>query len=315
MRTLGGWEITLCGGLACFMFGPLRALHGCVPGLGIAHTQRDRFEMNDEYIKTEIASADGALLEAFVRRLRATRALQEAQDAKDGEITANLAGDAAILRRLIEAAPEDVPVDAIARFCRAFIGECVVFQGVKQVAYTSSEEFRMVSAARGYFGYAVDLVPAVDWREALEMVTETRGMVACLPWPETPGSGQWWPALIENRFRELRILAGWPNLPGESGGQLEAALVAPQTLSPSGADDTYAIGHDDMHEAERLLVQAGLVGEVVARVRSLALIRLNGFVEEDDKRLALTQAGGLDGFRVIGALPRSTQAGSDQTEG
>ncbi len=261
--------------------------------------------MSDQYIRTEIASADAALLEAFMRRLRATRALQEAQDATDGEITANLAGDAAILRRLIAAAPDDIPIDSIARFCRAFIGECVVFQGVKQVAYTASEEMRMVSAARGYFGYAVELVPATDWREALEMVVETRGMVACLPWPETPGSGQWWPALIENRFDNLRILAGWPNLPGESRGQLEAALVAPQALAPSGADDTFAIGHDDIFEAPRILKEAGFEGEVVARVRSLALIRLSGFVTEDDKRLALTRAGGIDGFRVIGALPHT----------
>ena len=187
--------------------------------------------MSDEYIRAEITAADRQLVDAFMRRLRAIRALQEARGASDNEITANLAGDAANIRRFIDASPDDIPPDAIARFCRAFIGECVTYQGVRTVTFAQGDEQRMVNAARGYFGYGVTLEHAVDWRTALEMVIERDGLVACLPWPETPGAGQWWPALIEDRFSDLRILAGWPNLPGDDV-ELEAH---PQTLNARAA--------------------------------------------------------------------------------
>ena len=91
--------------------------------------------MSDEYIRAEITAADRQLVDAFMRRLRAIRALQEARGASDNEITANLAGDAANIRRFIDASPDDIPPDAIARFCRAFIGECVTYQGVRTVTF------------------------------------------------------------------------------------------------------------------------------------------------------------------------------------
>ena len=257
--------------------------------------------MSDEFIQAEISAADKQLVDAFIRRLRAIRAIQEARGHDDKTITANLAGDAANIRRFIETAPSDIPPDAVARFCRAFIGECVTYQGVKTVAFAQGDEQRMVNAARGYFGYGVTLEPASDWRAALEMVMENDGMVGCLPWPELPGAGQWWPALIEDRFHDLKILAGWPNLPGPDT-PLEAALIARRNLEPSGSDDMLLIAHDDMHDAERLLRNAEIPGEVTARVRSQALIRVNGYIAEDDLRIAHLRAAGLDGLRVVGIL-------------
>ena len=270
--------------------------------------------MSEEYIRTEIQAADEALISAFTKRFRALRALQEIRGKEDSEISADLALDAASVRRIVAATPDDVPRDSIARVLRTVIGECVVFQGVKTVCFTAADHERMVSAARGMFGYSVNLVPAADWREALEMASEKTGVIACLPWPETPGSGQWWPALIEDRFDALRILAGWPNLPGERRTILDTAVVAKQALTPSGSDDTFAIGHDDLHEANRILREASLEGEPVARVRTLALIRLQGFVHEDDSRLAEARKGGLEGLRVVGALPRlSPEGGASAT--
>ena len=261
--------------------------------------------MSDEFIQAEISAADKQLVEAFIRRLRAIRALQEARGHDDKQITANLAADAANIRRFIDAAPGDIPPDAVARFCRAFIGECVTYQGVRSVAFAQGDEQRLVNAARGYFGYGVSLQSAADWRVALEMAIEEDGLVACLPWPELPGAGQWWPALIENRFQDLRILAGWPNLPGEEIA-LEAALIARRKLEPSGADDTLLICHDDMHDAERLMRNHEMFGEVTARVRSLALIRYSGFLADDDVRLAELRNAGLDGLRVVGILSHPT---------
>ncbi|MFC7292078.1 hypothetical protein [Hirschia litorea] len=260
--------------------------------------------MNDEYILAEIESADRALSEAFVRRLRAISALKEARHVDENEISADLAADAALIRRLIGEAPDDVSIDAVARFCRAFIGECVVYQGVKAVRYAGGDEARLVDAARGFFGYAAKLTRSADPREALEAVAEEAGVVACLPWPELAGGGQWWPMMNESRFAGLKILSGWPNLPGDDAPPMETAIVARKALSPSGSDDMFAIAHDDIHDANRLLRQIELPGEVVARVRSLALIKLSGYVTEDDSRVIEARNAGLDGFRIIGVLPR-----------
>ncbi|ACT57928.1 hypothetical protein [Hirschia baltica] len=260
--------------------------------------------MNEEFIRAEIESADKALNEAFIRRLRAISALKEAKRVDDTEISADLAADAALVRRLIEEAPDDVSIDAVARFCRAFIGECVVYQGVKAVRYAGGDATRLVAAARGFFGYAANLTSAVDPREALEAVAEETGVVACLPWPELAGGGQWWPMMNESRFSGLKILSGWPNLPGENAQPLETAIVARKELSPSGADDMYAIAHDDIHDAHRILRNLDMPGEVVARVRSLALIKLSGYITEDDSRLAEARQAGLDGLQIIGVLPR-----------
>ena len=260
--------------------------------------------MSDEYIQAEIEAADKAFVDAFVRRLRAINALKEARDKNDTEIWADLAADAATIRKFADAAPKDAPADAITRICRALIGESVVLQGVRQVLLAGGDEARLLSAARGYFGYAAEIKHAADAREALETLIEEDGVVACLPWPELPGAGQWWPTLNENRFSDLRILSGWPILPGRED-QKEAAIVARKPLSPSGSDDMYAIAHDDIHAAESCLRRAGVEAEVVARVRSLALIRLSGYMEENDPRLAQARADELDGLRIIGAVPRA----------
>jgi hypothetical protein len=53
-----------------------------------------------------------------------------------------------------------------------------------------------------------------------------------------------------------------------------------------------------------LLATAGLTAEVAARARSLALIRLSGFVAEDDPRLEVARRLGLDGLRLVGVRPQ-----------
>jgi hypothetical protein len=48
----------------------------------------------------------------------------------------------------------------------------------------------------------------------------------------------------------------------------------------------------------------GLKADVVARARSLALIRISEFVAVDDRRIDLARRAGLDGLRVVGVRPR-----------
>jgi hypothetical protein len=75
-------------------------------------------------------------------------------------------------------------------------------------------------------------------------------------------------------------------------------------MESSGDDDTLATAHDDRYQAERTLSDLDFKAEVVARARSLALIRIKEFVSVDDRRIELARKAGLDGLRIVGVRPR-----------
>jgi hypothetical protein len=111
--------------------------------------------------------------------------------------------------------------------------------------------------------------------------------------------------LNETRYQDHRIHAGWPNLPGEDAPAPKTAIIARKQLSPSGADDIFAIAHDDIHDANRIMRLVELPGEVVSRVRSLALIKIRGYIDDADSRLEAARSEGLDGLRIVGVLPHA----------
>lgn len=215
------------------------------------------------------------------------------------------AREAAEMRRLYRQAGElGAPPDAIARLWRSLCGDMLVARGLKSVYVAGGDIAHSLEAARGYFGFAPNLVPVVEIREALERAMDQQGVISCLPWPEHAGSGQWWPMLNEGRFRSLSIVAGWPSLPGSPSVTPKMAVIGRIGMESSGDDDTLATAHDDQHRAERLLAEFDLQAEVVARARSLALIRIKEFVSVDDRRIDLARREGLDGLRIVGVRPR-----------
>lgn len=220
-----------------------------------------------------------------------------------GDFAGNLPGQAAQLRQALASGTSAIPPDAAARLWRSLCGEVMAARGLKAVYLAGGETAQMIEAARGYFGFAVPLTLLGDVREALDRVEDTPGALACVPWPEIAGAGQWWPMLNEGRFRELSIIAGWPQIPGEADPMPKVAIVGKAQPSSSGNDDTFATAHDDTFVADGILARAGLQAAVVARARSLALIRIRGFAPNDDPRLDMARQGGLDGLRVIGGLP------------
>lgn len=246
-------------------------------------------------IAAEAEALDARLIEMLAERWR----LLEREIAAPG-LDASFRPDreAAAVRRFVERSAGRLPAAAASRVWRSFAAEMLPLRGVKACLALATT----LNAARGYVGFATPVIEAAEVREALERADAGKGELACLPWPEHAGPGQWWPMLNENRFRGLAILDGWPRWPG--GGAPRAAMVGRAPVRGSGADDTLLTAHDDRHDAERLLAEAGLVGEIAARARSLVLIRLKEFAGEADPRLDAARSAGLDGLRVIGVLPR-----------
>ena len=216
------------------------------------------------------------------------------------------AREAAEMRRMCRAASAaGTPPDAIARIWRSLCGDVAAARGLNAVYVAGGDVTLGVEAARGYFGFGPNVLPIVGIRDALERAESTPGVLACVPWPEHAGSGQWWPMLNENKFRNLAIVAGWPSLPGSAAETPRMAIVGKMSMESSGEDDTLATAHDDHYSADKRLQDVGLQAEVVARARSLALIRIPEFVAVDDRRIDLARKAGLDGLRVVGVRPRA----------
>ena len=244
-------------------------------------------------------AAEDSLLSAIAERWRVL--LQEAAENPGGPAF-NPAREAAAGRRLAQAGA-GAPPDVIARLWRQFCGDMAAARGLK--AYVGGGEVgQTMLGARGYFGFGAHMQPAVEIRDALEKASEVPGIMAVLPWPEHAGAGQWWPMLNEHRFHDLNIVAGWPSLPGAAGDIPRVAIVGRMPIEPSGDDEMLATVHDDAREAERIIRKHVVECEVTARARSLALVRLKGYVAPDDRRLDMARQQGLDGLRIVGVRPR-----------
>ncbi len=247
-------------------------------------------------------TATDPLLAALAERWRE---LQELPAVSPAGIGFRPAREAAEMRRLTRAAAlAAIPPDAIARVWRSLCGDMLVTRGLKTVYVAGGDISLSLEAARGYFGFAPQVTAVVEIRDALERADQNQGVLACVPWPEHAGAGQWWPMLNEGRFRNLAIVAGWPSYPGSPSDAPRIAVIGRVAMEASGEDDTFATAHDDKYIAEQRLADVGLKGEVVARARSLALIRIREFVALDDRRVDLARKAGLDGLRVVGVRPR-----------
>jgi hypothetical protein len=233
------------------------------------------------------------------------RELREAPAVSAAGIGVRPAREAAELRRLIGAGRRaGLPEAALARIWRSLCGEIAAERGLSAVCVAGGDASQSVEAARGYFGFAPPVALLSSVREALERALSQQGALACLPWPEPSGAGQWWAMLNENRFHPLVIVDSWTCLSAGPAEATRVAIVGRMSLEPSGDDDMLAVAHDDNWTAEAQLRDLGLGAEVTARARSLVLIRLNEFVAPDDVRLDLARKAGLDGLRIVGVRPR-----------
>lgn len=249
---------------------------------------------------TDIAAK--AIAAAFGRRWRVI----QQERVSGGKAFAYAPGaDMAELRAMAAGAAGD-PVlrGALVRLGLAMQGEILVASGLDAVYVAGGQMDKAIEGARGYFGFGVRIKPVTDIREALEASLRSPAALACVPWPEVTGAGQWWPMLNEQRFRPLMIAGGWPSMDADDDVMPRMAIVGQATLGPSGNDEMIATVHDDRVVAEKYLRDAGLETEVTMRARSLALLRIKGFVPQEDPRIATAIQAGLDGLRIIGALPR-----------
>jgi chorismate mutase len=255
-----------------------------------------------ELLRGQIDAADTALLKALVKRISTVDAIAALKQADGAGFGYRPAREAALMRRVLAAAPKSLDPQLIRRSWRMLIGEALVRQGLNAVLVASGDEaLARWDLARACFGMAAPLKLMESARETLDRVLEEDGTIAFLPWVGG-GGGPWWASLYESRMAAVRIVSTYPFFEGETRPQ--AAIVARAVPEPSGLDDTLIVAHDDRSRAEAILEKAGLEAVISARAHTLVLIRLRGWFDDADPRLLDLRDAGLDGLKRVGTVPR-----------
>jgi len=258
-----------------------------------------------EEARAAIDAVDDQLLALIVERTALAGAIAAA---KAGENPAasplRPAREAKLLRRLIAAAPKDMDKAVIVEVWRALIvGNLRRQKPVDVFAGGAPDVTRHFDLARRHFGASTRIARGDDARATLLKMLETPASAAVLPFPGNSGPGMWWPILSERKFHPAAIVTALP-VRGTPSGYEGAVLAAGVALEPSGDDITLVIAFDTHHKLSRALGQVDLKGREIGRSNAVVLIEFEGFMAEDDRRLAALEKAGLDGVRVVGVYAR-----------
>jgi chorismate mutase len=261
-----------------------------------------------EAIRAEIDAIDRAMLDLLAARASFAQQLVEAKGGSTSGQILRPAREVKMMRRLLGTAPATVGHDVVVEIWRALISANIRRQCALEILSggAGAEGLRLFDLSRRHFGGAAKIQRQDEPRNVLAQALDRPEVVGVLPWPGGSGSGNWWAILGETRYRGLSIIAGLPLVPERLGDDPEAALVVNgAVLEAAGRDETFGIALDKHHRVQRALGEAGLTGREVGRSRDQAvLIRIEGHIGPDDRRLPLLSRGGLDGFRVVGSFAR-----------
>ena len=267
----------------------------------VSQQERDALEA----IRREIDGLDDAMLSLAAERLKLADKLALMKTAQSG-LPIRPGREIILLRRLIAAAPAPLERELVVELWRALIAAALRRQRVIDVAIGGgrNDPARLFDIARRHFGARARIKDLGEPQAALQRVIESPDtVVAVTTWPAAPGVGAWWPALSEQRFQKLHIIAGLPVV-GAASDQPEAAVFAAAETEEAGGDVSILMAFDPHHRLQRALNDVGFAGKELARAEPRVLVRVEGFVGLNDPRAAAMTRSGLDSVRVLGSYAR-----------
>jgi chorismate mutase/prephenate dehydratase len=222
--------------------------------------------------------------------------------------------EASMLRRLLARHKGAMPPQTILRFWREMFAGALIIEGGQTVAVCSGDDSELAALAREHFGPLTPLRKHRNPAQALADIERGTAQVAVLPLPGDEPDRSWWTALMgtRNPLSVIGKLPFWTQRPeGTPNG--EAYVVAAMRPDPSGADrGLIALELASDISRTRIignLTHAGFApGTIwlkrISDAELLALVEVDGLVEEDDPRLEQI-SGLLAPASVIGgfALP------------
>jgi chorismate mutase len=220
--------------------------------------------------------------------------------------------EAAILRRLLARHEGAMPRQAITRFWREMFAAALVIEGGQTVAVCDGDGGSdRLALAREHFGPLTPMRRHHNPAQTLADLARDTAQLAVLPplSEDDDGQGSWWPMLMGSGSHRLFVIAKLPfwtkRVEGAPLG--EAYVVAAIRPDPSG-DDRGLVALQLAADASRtrittMLKDAGFLPGAIWVKRGagdsglLALVEVEGFLEDDDARLAAIQ--GLDTPPVV----------------
>ena len=258
-----------------------------------------------EAIRREIDGLDDAMLSLVAERLKLADKLAQMKTQQSG-VPIRPGREINLLRRLIAAAPAPMERELVVELWRTLIAAALRRQRVIDVVIGGgrSDPARLFDVARRHFGARARIKDLGEPQAALQKVTENPDtVVAVTTWPAAPGVGAWWPALSEQRFQKLHIIAGLPVI-GPASDAPEAAVFAATDPEEAGDDVSILMAFDPHHRLQRALNDVGFTGKEFARAEPRVLVRVEGYVGPNDHRAAAMTRSGLDSVRVLGSYAR-----------
>ncbi len=240
--------------------------------------------------------------------------------------------EAMVLRRLLARHKGPLPGALIVRVWREIFAAVTALQGTLAVAvYAPEGSFGYRNLARDHYGWRTPITAYRSAAQVLEAISDGGATVGVLPVPVEDGVDPWWRNLARAGGAVPRIVARLPfALVEPPGADSPVALaISVAGIEETGEDRAYLVietgdlvsrGH-----LKQLLGEAGLDALDIQSCeeegeRSLNLVEVEGFVPEDDARLARLMElgeGTLSHVWAVGgfALPLSLEEmGSSETD-
>jgi chorismate mutase/prephenate dehydratase len=229
------------------------------------------------------------------------RALVVEHVARSGKRSAYRPGrEAAIIRRLLARHNGNLPPQTLVRIWRELLAGTTAMQGSFCPAVCQSGPgSELLQMAREHFGALTPVLVHSSPGQAITQLTAGTASVAVLPLPsETePPQLAWWTGLM-HRERRIHIVARlpfWARRP-EHAPAVPALVVAMEPPDPSGEDRTL-LGVELDRDLSRARLSAALAAAGLASGATIvrrdpgapvaqALLEIDGFLAEDDPRLA-----------------------------
>lgn len=236
--------------------------------------------------------------------------------------------EATVLRRLMARHRGGLPRALIIRIWREIFSANIALQETLSVAVCAPEgTFGYRNLARDHFGWRTPMIAFRSAAQVLEAVSDGKASVGVLPVPHGDEPAPWWRNLARDSGEVPRIIARLPFAVVEapSGDGPEALVIGMVAPEASEHDHSYLIVETgeviSRSHLKGILTAVGLDAMDIQVCddggRSLHMIEVEGFVADDDPRLAqllgsseggVALASAVGGFAV--PLTREDMAGT-----
>jgi len=268
-----------------------------------------------EDLRAEIDRLDEAMHDLLMRRAAISRQMS---GAKGAMTSMRPAREMEVLRHLAARHQGEMPLAGIVRIWREIMAASLALQGDFKVYLLGEDNSRSLwDVARFHFGSGTPLVPLASPAHVVQEIDGGGKDVGVLLEPLIEEDEPWWPHFLFAQRGGARVIARMPFLLNAPGYDFPPALaIANVTQRPTGDDATLIAmltgpGFNrtkaaTLFEAQSINAQFLSIAPDTASDRRYMLFETDGFVAEDDARLAtiLDAADDILQLKAIGGYAR-----------